>query len=289
MSTMAYVYRFKELVLKPSFIIPLVIFVGMIIYAFVYPLTLTINPGRWYYAPIAQSPSLKHPFGTTSTGQDVFLLVPLALRNTITISFVAAVISVLIAWGIGSVAALSQSQAMRTALLTLTDIICVLPGLPILMVIFFTWRDYLTIPLIGVIMGLLGWGFTARAVYSILYSLRHRTFVLTSYFTGLAMYKIVLKDFIPYLLRYLIINIVGTMMWAMGNEVTASIFGAMKMEEVTIGTTIHWAMYYQALLLGIWWWLAMPIIFLVIFVLSLYILMVEIDKYIFARARVTWG
>ncbi|MCC6017387.1 MAG: ABC transporter permease subunit [Desulfurococcaceae archaeon] len=285
---MAYVYRFKELVLKPGFLVPLFIFIGLTIYAFVYPQTLAINPGRWYYASPAQPPSSKYPFGTTSTGQDLFLLTPLALRNTIIISFVAALISVLIAWGIGSIAALS-SQAIRTVLLTLTDIICVIPGLPLLMTIFYIWRDSLTIPLIGVIMGLIGWGFTARAVYSIIYSLRQRTFVITSYFSGLAMYKIVLKDFIPYLLRYLMINIVGTMTWAIGNEVTASIFGAMKMEEVTIGTTIHWAMYYQAILLGLWWWLAMPIIFLIIFVLSLYMLMVEIDKYVFARARVTWG
>lgn len=285
---MAYVYRFKELALKPRFLVPLIIFIGLLIYVFVYTATITINPGRWYYAPPAQPPSPSYPFGTTSMGQDLFLLVPAALRNTIIISFVAAVISVLIAWGIGSIAALS-STIVRSILLTLTDIICVIPGLPLLMVIFYAWRDYLTIPLIGIIMGLILWGFTARAVYAILSSLRQRTFVYTSYFSGLAMYKIIIKDFIPFLFRYLMIHLVGAMTWAIGNEVTVSIFGAMKMEEATIGTTIHWAMYYQAILLGVWWWLAIPVAFVVLFVVSLYILIVEIDKYIFARARVTWG
>ncbi len=285
---MAYVYRFKELALKPRFLVPLIIFISLLIYAFVYTATIPINPGRWFYVPPAQPPSPSYPFGTTSMGQDLFLLVPTALRNTIIISFVAAVISVLIAWSIGSIAALSSTIA-RSALLTLTDIICVLPGLPLLMVIFYTWRDYLTIPIIGIIMGLIGWGFPARAIYAMLSSLRQRTFVYTSYFSGLAMYKIVIKDFIPYLLRYLMINLVGTMTWAIGNEVTVSIFGAMKMEEATIGTAIHWAMYYQAILLGVWWWLAIPVAFVVLFVLSLYILMIEVDKYIFARARVTWG
>uniref|UniRef100_A0A7J2U220 ABC transporter permease subunit n=1 Tax=Ignisphaera aggregans TaxID=334771 RepID=A0A7J2U220_9CREN len=285
---MAYVYRFKEFVLKPSFLLPLSIFIGILIYSFIFPQTIAINPGRWYYAPPALPPSSKYLFGTTSMGQDLFLLVPLALRNTIVISFVAAVISVLIAWSVGSIAALSLS-IVRVVLLTLTDVICVLPGLPLLMVIFYIWRDFLTIPLIGIIMGLIGWGFPARAIYSIISSLRQRTFIYTSYFSGLAIYKIIVKDFAPYLLRYLMINVVGTMTWAIGNEVTASIFGAMKMEEVTIGTTIHWAMYYQAILLGLWWWLAIPVVFLVMFVLSLYVLMVEIDKYLFARARVTWG
>uniref|UniRef100_A0A7C5UX90 ABC transporter permease n=1 Tax=Ignisphaera aggregans TaxID=334771 RepID=A0A7C5UX90_9CREN len=285
---MAYVYRFKELALKPKFLLPLIIFISLLLYSFIFPQMIAINPGRWYYAPPALPPSPTYPFGTTSMGQDLFLLVPVALRNTIIISFVAALISVLIAWAIGSIAALS-TYVVRATLMTLVDIICVIPGLPLLMVIFYTWRDYLTIPLIGVIMGLIGWGFPARAVYAILSSLRQRTFVYTSYFSGLTIYKIVIKDFIPFLLRYLMINIVGTMTWAIGNEVTASIFGAMKMEEATIGTIIHWAMYYQAILLGVWWWLAIPIIFLVVFVLSLYIIMVEIDKYIFARARVTWG
>lgn len=285
---MAYVYRFKELALRPKFLLPLIIFVGLLVYAFIYTATIPINPGRWYYTPPSQPPSMSYPFGTTSMGQDLFLLVPTALRNTITISFVAAVISVLVAWGVGSIAALS-SNVMRSTLVTLIDIVCVLPGLPLLMVIFYAWRDYLTIPTIGVIMGLIGWAFPARAIYAMVSSLRQRTFVYTSYFSGLAVHKIIIKDFIPFLLRYLMINLVGTMTWAIGNEVTTSIFGAMKMEEVTIGTTIHWAMYYQAILLGVWWWLAIPVIFLVLFVLSLYILMVEIDKYIFARARVTWG
>lgn len=285
---MAYVYRFKELALRPKFLLPLIIFVGLLVYAFIYTATIPINPGRWYYTPPSQPPSMSYPFGTTSMGQDLFLLVPTALRNTITISFVAAVISVLVAWGVGSIAALS-SNIMRSTLVTLIDIVCVLPGLPLLMVIFYAWRDYLTIPTIGVIMGLIGWAFPARAIYAMVSSLRQRTFVYTSYFSGLAVHKIIIKDFIPFLLRYLMINLVGTMTWAIGNEVTTSIFGAMKMEEVTIGTTIHWAMYYQAILLGVWWWLAIPVIFLVLFVLSLYILMVEIDKYIFARARVTWG
>ncbi|MEM0026945.1 MAG: ABC transporter permease subunit [Ignisphaera sp.] len=285
---MAYVYRFKEFAFRPKFLIPLIIFISLLFYAFIYPLRMPINPGRWYYAPPAQPPSLSYPFGTTIMGQDLFLLTPIALRNTIIISFMAAIISVLIAWIIGSTAALSRS-VMRSILLTITDIICVIPGLPLLMVIFYAWRDYLTIPLIGVIMGLIGWGFPARSIYAILSSLSQRTFVYTSYFTGLSLYKIIFKDFVPYLLRYLMINLIGTMTWAIGNEVTASIFGAMKMEEATIGTTIHWAMYYQAILLGVWWWLVIPIAFIVAFVLSLYILMVEIDKYVFARVRVTWG
>jgi len=285
---MTYVYKFKELALKPKFLTPLIIFISMLVYAFIYPQTAPIDPRRWYYAPQAQPPSIKYPFGTTSLGQDLVLLTPLALRNTIIISVMAASISILIAWIMGSIAALS-SQAVRTVLLTLIDIMCVLPGLPIFMVAIFIWREVLSVPLIGIIMGLIGWGFTARGIYSIIYSLRQRTFILSSYFSGLAMHKIIIKDFIPYLLRYLMVNFVVIMTWAIGNEMTASIFGAMKMEEATIGTTVYWALYYQAIFLGLWWWLAIPIIFLVIFVLSLYILMVEVDKYMYARARVTWG
>lgn len=286
---MSYVYRFRELIIKPQFLMPLIICIGIIAYSFIVPMRAKIDPGRWYYAPISQPPSLSYPFGTTAIGQDLFLLTPLALRNTIMISFFAAIVSVLIAWGIGSIAALTSSHIARSALLTITDVICVLPGLPLLMVIFYVWRDKLTIPLIGLIMGLIGWGFTARAVYSILSSLRQRTFVLMSYFSGLSVVKLIVKDFIPYLLRYLAINFIGSVVWAIGNEVTVSIFGAMKMEEVTIGTTIHWAMYYQAIFLGLWWWLAIPIAFLVVFILSFYVVVIEIDKYLFARTRVVWG
>jgi len=283
---MAYAYTFRDLLMNTKFIVPLAIVIGLLIYAFVYPMTFTINPGRWYYAPRGLPPSPKYPFGTTATGQDVFLIVPVALRNTLIISFVAAALGIVIALTLGSVAALTRNQIVRGIVSTFIDVMCMLPSLPILMVVLYAWRDYLALPSIGAIMSTLGWTFTGRAIRGFLESLKNRLFIYTSYLSGLSLGKVILKDVVPYLLRYMMVSFVSMMVWAIGNEVTISVFGAMKMEEVTIGTTIHWALHYNAIFLGQWWWIAFPILFLAIFMLSLYTVIMEVDTYLFARAKI---
>jgi len=285
---MALEYSFKKHVVRPKFLISLSLVILGLVYAFVYPTTVKIDPGTFFYVPSGRPPSLSHPFGTTLLGQDVFILTAVALRNTLIISFVAAALGVSIALVLGVVAAFSRNYIIKGITSTFIDIMCMLPSLPILMVILYVWRGVLTLPQIGVIMSLLGWTFTARAIRGFLESLRARMYIFTSYLSGLSMIGIMIKDVVPYLLRYLLVNFVSIVIWAMGNEVTISVFGAMKMEEVTIGTTIHWALHYNAIFLGIWWWIVFPVLTLAVFVLALYVFVMDIDAYITRRMMIVW-
>ncbi len=285
---MALEYSFKKHVLRPKFMVSLSIMVLGFIYAFIYPSMIKIDPGAFYYAPRGQPPSSSYPFGTTLLGQDVFALTSIALRNTLIISFIAAALGIVIALVLGVIAAFSRNYIIKGVTSTFIDIMCMLPSLPILMVILYVWRGILTLPQIGMIMSLLGWTFTSRAIRGFLESLRTRLFIFTSYLSGLSIISIMIKDVVPYLLRYLLVSFVSMVTWAIGNEVTISVFGAMKMEEVTIGTTVQWALSYNAIFLGIWWWIVFPILVLVIFVLALYIFIMDIDAYITRRMLVVW-
>ncbi|MEM2627240.1 MAG: ABC transporter permease subunit, partial [Ignisphaera sp.] len=103
------------------------------------------------------------------------------------------------------------------------------------------------------------------------------------YFSGASILDVLVKDIVPYILRYLMVGFINIMLWSVGQETFLSLFGAMKIEMVTIGTTIYWALQYQALFLGCWWWIVFPIIFLVIFIVSLYKVVMWIDTYVFVR------
>ena len=50
------------------------------------------------------------------------------------------------------------------------------------------------------------------------------------------------------------------MAWAIGLEITLAILGLVNLDIPTLGTMIYWALNYQAILLGYWWWLMTPVV-----------------------------
>jgi peptide/nickel transport system permease protein len=272
---------FKDMAKDKTFLISTAIIVAIILFIVIYPAVFTkVDPSKWYSHPSGIPPfkDYRYPFGTTLTGQNVIDLVPVALRNSLIIGVVAAAVSVIVAIILSALVALAKRGT--TALMVFIDTMCSIPPLPVLIVAIFAWRDYITIPSIGLILSIFGWARPSRTLVSILIGLRDRIFVYTSYLSGLPSYMIVLKDFMPYILRYLLVNFINLTLWAIGMEITISMFGAMKMEIPTIGTTLYFALQRHAVMLGLWWWYAIPAIFLIALVLPIYIVGVKIDEYL---------
>jgi peptide/nickel transport system permease protein len=111
----------------------------------------------------------------------------------------------------------------------------------------------------GVLLGLFGWPWDARLIRSQVLSLKervvhtHRGLFGTSSFTHHA------ARALPFVLPVVFATTINNMLWAIGMEVTLSVLGLSDVTVPTIGTTIFWANQHQALVAGIWWWLAAPI------------------------------
>ena len=71
----------------------------------------------------------------------------------------------------------------------------------------------------------------------------------------------------------------------MSTEIVLSVFGLSRVDIPTIGTMIYWANQYQALLLGLWWWVLNPVIVSIILFYSLYLTSVSISNYLDPRTR----
>lgn len=271
---------YKELSRDKVFIIALTTLIAILLYCFIYiRYFVKTDPGRWYVVPQGLPPSSQYPFGTTMTGQNLADVLPVALLNSLSIGLVTASISVFITIILASVIALVKRGA--GILLTLIDVMSSIPPLPILITLIFAWRDIITLPMVGLILAIFGWAWPSRSLASLLISLRERTFVFTSYLTGAPKYIVIFKDFMPYVLRYTLVSFVNLMLWAIGMESTVSMFGAMKMEIPTIGTTLYWALRFHAFLLGLWWWYTIPTVFLIAIVVSLYLVGIKIDEHMF--------
>ncbi len=242
------------------------------------------NPVLWSLVPKNLPPSLKHILGTNSMGQDIFWNITHAIKNSILLGSLTAVISITIGTFVGLVAGYRGGSVDR-ALMSINDSFIVLPSLPILILLSTMLKERLTIAVIAVILSLFSWPWGGRQVRAIVLSLREREFTYTAFFSGMGTLKTVLKEHLPFVIPWVMANFINTILWAIGMETTLAIFGLSSLETPTIGTTIYWANQYQALLRGIWWWILTPVIIAVFLFLSLYLLSVSISEFLDPRTR----
>ncbi len=252
--------------------ISLAVVIALVMYSVIVPQITPYDPRLWNVVPRDKPPSLQYPFGTTSMGQDVFIVTAWALRNSLVLGTIAAAMLVLIAFTIGSIAGGTKNSIVRAILTYLIDSFCVIPFLPILILIASLWRERLGIIGTASIIALLGWGGQSRNIRSVIMGLRERTFTYTAIFSGYGTLKLIYKSYLPYIVRWLSIAFLFGIIFCIGLETTLSVFGITSLENPTIGTVIFWTREYQAYLRGLWWWYTFPLIFFIVFLASMYVI-----------------
>src|SRR4029077_19929850 len=108
-------------------------------------------------------PSLAHPFGTTSRGQDVFWHLTFAIRNTLAFGIIVAALSRVLSLAIGLLSGYRGGWVDRV-LMSINDTFIVIPLFPILVLFYFVMRDRMSWGALALIMALLGRAYDARLV-----------------------------------------------------------------------------------------------------------------------------
>jgi len=243
------------------------------------------DPLRWNVVVRDKPPSWPHIFGTTSQGQDLFWQSTFAIRNSLTIALIASGISRVIAIIMGLVSGYKGGKTDKV-LMAINDSFVVIPLLPILILIASVIRENLTMVSLGLILSLFGWAWDARVIRSQILSLREREFTYTSILSGTRTFNLVIKEYFPFIIPVIFSTLINNMVWAVGMEVTLSVLGLSNTEIPTIGTMIHWAVNYQAMLLGYWWWILTPVIISIFLFVALYLLSSSLSEYLDPRTRI---
>jgi peptide/nickel transport system permease protein len=229
-------------------------------------------------------PSLDHWFGTTSRGQDVFWQMTAALRNTLAFGLLVAVISRLIALVVGLTSGYLGGKTDQ-AIMAVNDTLGALPHLPILLLVYFVMRSQMSWIVLAAVAALLGWSHDSRLIRSVALSLRSREFTRHAMFSGMRTVQILFREHLPYVVPILFFTAMNNLIWAIGLEVTLSILGFSDINRPSVGGMIYWANSHSAMVSGIWWWIAFPMIFVVILFLGLFMLAMSINEYIDPRSR----
>lgn len=247
-------------------------------YSFIAPILAPYPPTRWFTCPKDMPPSLTYLFGTTSLGQNLFWLVPEALKGSFLIALITACISVLMALLIGSVAGHVRGNISSNAFTFFIDGFCIIPALPIIVLTSVFWKEYATLIFLALLLAVFGWAWPARGVRSLVLSLRERSFIFTAKLSGYSTFEIIFKEYLLFIISWLIVNMLTVMLWAISMEIALAIFGILPLDVATLGTVIYWAWSYQSIPRGVWWWLFFPTLFLVIFAVMLYMVAHELNK-----------
>ena len=231
-----------------------------------------------------QAPSADFVFGTTSQGEDVFWMMTFAVRNTLIISATAVIIGRGIGVTLGMISGYLGGNFDRVAQ-SIVESIIVIPRLPLLILIGVMLRGSLTIYSLGLLIGLLDWAFPSKRYRAQVLSLRERDFTHTAVFSGMSTFKIVIREHLPFIIPFMLADVLSGFLFSIGIEVTLSYLGIANLDSPTIGTTIYWGNYYQSIWVGRTWVLIAPIVATVLLVLGFYLMSVGLGEYLDPRKR----
>jgi peptide/nickel transport system permease protein len=243
-------------------------------------------PELEYVVPFDLPPSWDYPFGTNSRGQDVFWQLTFAIRNSLLFGITVALLSRIISLVVGLTSGYIGGVVDRV-LMSINDTFVIFPPFPILVLVYFVFKDHMSWGLLAIAMASLGWPYDARLIRSVALSLRTREFTTQSVFSGMSTRQILVEEHLPYVLPIVFATTMNNINWSIGLEVTLSVIGFTNIETPTIGTMIYWANQHTALVAGVWWWIAFPVGLVIMTFIGLYLLSVSMNEYIDPRSRLS--
>jgi peptide/nickel transport system permease protein len=230
-------------------------------------------------------PSAEHILGTDSNGQDIFWQATYAVRNSLIISLISGLVSRVIAVMVGLIAGYKGGTIDRV-LMFVGDSLLVIPLFLIFVMLAMLVREHMNLVALGLMLATFGWAWDARLIRSMVLSLRERDFTMTAILSGTGTVKLILEEYMPFTMPLIFSTLINNMAWAIGLEITLAFLGLVNLNIPTLGTMLNWALFYQSILLGRWWWILTPVILSLFMFIALYWLSVSISEYLDPRTRI---
>ena len=243
------------------------------------------DPTLWHVVPRDLPPSGEYLLGTDSNGQDIFWQATFAVRNSLIISLISGIVSRIIAIFVAMIAGYKGGTIDRV-LMFISDSLLVIPIFLIFIMLAMMIKAHMNLVTLGLMLSAFGWAWDARLIRSMVISLREREFTMTAMLSGTGTIRLVMKEYMPYTTPLIFSTLINNMAWAIGLEITLAYLGLVNLNIPTLGTMLNWAINYQAILLGRWWWILTPVVLSLLMFIALYWLSVSISEYLDPRTRI---
>jgi peptide/nickel transport system permease protein len=203
---------------------------------------------------ILAPPDAQHLLGRDDVGKDVASSLIYGARVSLTVGFVAAFMSMVIGTLVGLVAGY-YGGSIGNLLMRVVDFLLVIPSLPLMMVIVALWGRGLW--KIILVIGILGWTWTARLVRSQVLSIKERQFVLRARSLGASNLLIIRRHIFPQVLPLIVAQTVLSISGVILYESTLAFLGLGDPLQVSWGMMLNFA-FNRGLSARAWWFVLPP-------------------------------
>ncbi|MDP9352357.1 MAG: ABC transporter permease, partial [Chloroflexota bacterium] len=245
----------------------LLIILSILLMSFVGPLFVPLDMTA-DITQIYQGPSSEHLLGTDSEGRDVLAQIVHGGRDILTVGFLAAAISTIIAVVLGSLSGF-LGGIVDSVLTWIADLVLTIPQLPLLLVLAGVLRLRSQLAVAAVI-GILFWPSLMRAIRAQVLSLKEREYVESARALDLSTSHIVFREIAPNMAGYIAINFTLAVTAGMYATVGLILLGLVPLSGTNWGVMINLAWTRGAIFFkDSVWYIMSPILIIAIFQLGL--------------------
>ncbi len=223
---------------------------------------------------------IEYPLGTDAQGRDILSQLLLGSRIALLVGFAAAIFSISIGMLVGLVSGYYGGN-VDIILMRFTDVILTLPGLPLLIILAALMEP--SVFNIVFIIGIVGWGGTARVIRSEVLTLKERPFIDSARVTGASKTRIMFRHIAPNILPLAVLYMTFYVSGAILSEASLSFIGLGDPRTMSWGMMLNFVQHANAL--TAWWWLLPPGICITLICLSFFLLGRAFDEIVNPRLR----
>jgi peptide/nickel transport system permease protein len=238
------------------------VFVTMALFA---PFLGTVDPAASGDVDnLLMPPSSQFWFGTDDLARDIWSQTIYGSRISLTIGFVAAMITVFSGTLVGLIAGY-YGKFMDEILMRIVDFFMMLPELPLMIVLAAVlgpsmWNIILVVSLVS-------WPTTARVVRSQVLSLKERPFVESSRCIGASNVQLMFSEILPNVVPLMFAQAVIMITEAIYAEAVLSFLGLGDPTSISWGMMLH-AVFESGVISESYWWVIPPIVSIVALIVS---------------------
>ena len=272
----------RRMLRSGRFLASLLMVAGVVLFAVVGPMIVGREPGEIVSMPF-DPPSRYALLGTDNFGRDELTQLMYGARTSLLIGVIAGVIALLIGTVVGTVAGYHGGNTDEI-LMGITNVFITIPSFVVLILLSIALRSR-SVLVMGLVVGITSWPWTARAVRAQASSLRAREHVDVARLSGASGLSIIARDLIPYMLSYLAMAFTLQLSSAVLTEASLSMLGLGPTNTVSLGVLLQWALLWEAVRLGNWWTFLPPAFLLALIAFSLQLLNASLDEMYNPRLR----
>ena len=186
--------------------------------------------------------NLAYPLGTDNLGRSLFGMTVHATPPMLKMIAGGSVFATGLATAVGTFAGYKGGTVERI-LMTLTDTMMAIPGLPLVIVLGAVFEPRNPF-LVGIILSIGAWAGLARTLRSQVLTIREETYVEASYAMGLSTRRIIYTDVLPNLMPYILVNFANSARRVIYSSVALYFLGVLPITSDNWGVMLDRA--YQA-------------------------------------------